>query len=65
VVGGNIVLPDGQSFNQLVGGLTLFSFALVDSEPADDEGPAPASITVTVTSQNGNGAFVLADGTVD
>lgn len=65
VVGGNITMPDGQSFNQLVGGLTLFSFALVDSEPGDEEGPAPASITVTVTSQNGNGAFVLASGTID
>lgn len=65
VVGGNITIPDGQSFNQLVGGLTQFSFALVDDEPGDEEGPAPASITVTVTSQNGDGAFVLAGGTVD
>jgi hypothetical protein len=45
--------------------LTRFSFALVDDDPSDEEPPSPASITVTVTSQNGDGAFVLANGTVD
>jgi hypothetical protein len=65
VVGGSITIPDGHSFNQLVGGLTLFSFALIDDDPNDEEPPAHASITVTVSSQNGNGAFVLASGTVD
>jgi hypothetical protein len=43
----------------------LFSFAVVDGTPNDADPPAAASITVTVTSQNGDGAFVLASGTVD
>jgi hypothetical protein len=65
VAGGDIVVPDGHSFNQLVGGLTLFGFVLSDADATDTEGPVAATITVTVTSQNGNGAFVLAGGTVD
>jgi hypothetical protein len=65
VIGGAISIPDGHSFNQLVNGLTLFNFVLADNDATDGDPAAPASITVTVTSQNGNGSFVLAGGTVD
>jgi hypothetical protein len=47
---------NGQSFNQLVTGLTRFDFILLDAEPV--------SITVTVTSPNGSGSLIVASGTI-
>jgi hypothetical protein len=65
VTGGSITIPDGESFNQIIDGLNRFEFVVSDA--AADENPveAAASILVTVTSQNGNGSFVVASGSVD
>lgn len=61
VSGGTITVPDGESFNQIVDGLTRFSFVL----SAADTGPlVSTSIVVTVTSQNGTGTFVVATGLI-
>jgi hypothetical protein len=65
VVGGSITVPDGHSFNQIVNGLTRFGFVLSDDDPTDTDPPTAATITVKVTSQNGDGTFILASGTVD
>jgi len=64
VVGGAITVPDGESFNQLVGGLTLFHFTLMDSSPGQGMGVQPVTVTVSVTSANGNGSFVVASGVI-
>jgi hypothetical protein len=61
IVGGNITVPDGESFNQLVDGLTRFHFILVDSSPSRMM-PQQVQITVSVTSKNGNGSFIIAQG---
>jgi hypothetical protein len=65
VVGGDITVPDGHSFNQLVPGLTRFGFVVADADPADTDPPQAASIVVKVTSPNGTGTFVVASGTID
>lgn len=66
VSGGSITVPDGESFNQLVNGLTRFSFVISDADPTTTAAPpAPATVVVTVTSQNGTGTFVVASGTVE
>ncbi len=65
VVGGDIVVPDGQSFNQLVSGLTRFGFVVADGDAADTDPPQAASVVVKVTSPNGTGTFVVASGTID
>ncbi|MEO8602312.1 MAG: hypothetical protein ABI629_07045, partial [bacterium] len=64
IVGGDITLPDGQSFNQLVEGLTRFHFVLLDDDPGAGTAVQPVTITVTVTSDNGNGSFILASGSI-
>jgi Bacterial Ig-like domain (group 1) len=62
ITGGSISLPDGESFNRLVNGLTRFSFVLsVDSTITTT---TPANITVTISSPNGNVAVVLTSGVV-
>jgi len=65
VVGGDITIPDGHSFNQFVPGLTRFGFVVADSDPADTDPPAAASVVVKITSPNGTGTFVVASGTID
>jgi hypothetical protein len=65
VTGGSITVPDGQSFNQLIDGLTRFGFVLADATPGDTNPPQAVSVTVTVTSPNGTGTFVVASGTID
>ena len=64
VVGGTINVPDGESFNQLVNGLTRFSFVVTDDAPGQGDADQPVTITVAVTSQNGNGEFIVASGTL-
>jgi hypothetical protein len=65
VSGGSITVPDGESFNQLVPGLTQFSFVLADADATTVAAPpAPASIVVTVTSPNGNSTAIVASGTI-
>jgi Big-like domain-containing protein len=64
VSGGSISIPDGQSFNQLVPGLTQFSFALSDADPDPMSMTLPAAITVTIASPNGNGTFIIATGSI-
>ncbi|MFQ5664877.1 MAG: Ig-like domain-containing protein [Candidatus Binatia bacterium] len=65
VVGADITIPDGHSFNQLVGGLTLFQFVVADADPADTDPPQSTSVVVTIDSPNGTGTFVVASGTID
>jgi hypothetical protein len=65
VFGGNIAVPDGESFNQIVGGLNRFGFTIADPDPGDTDPPVSVSVVITVVSENGNGTFVLASGTVD
>jgi hypothetical protein len=62
ISGGSITVPDGESFNQIVDGLTRFSFVLSAGENVGP--PVQASIVVTITSPNGNGTFIVATGTV-
>jgi hypothetical protein len=64
VIGGEITLPDGQSFNQLVEGLTRFHFVLIDESPGEGDAVEPVTITLTVESENGNGSFILASGSI-
>lgn len=64
VIGGEITIPDGQSFNQLVPGLTIFSFALVDESPGEGEADAPVRISVTIDSENGDRAAIVAQGVI-
>jgi hypothetical protein len=65
--GGNITVPDGESFNQLVDGLNQFTFILSDPLPGEDPPlpPVTVAVVVTVTSENGDGTFIVASGTVD
>lgn len=64
--GGSITIPDGESFNRLVDGLTRFSFVISDSDVMTTAvPPAPATVVVTITSANGGGTFVVASGTVE
>ena len=66
ISGGNIAVPDGESFNRLVPGLTQFSFVLADSDPKTvSVPPAPATVVVTVTSPNGNVTAIVASGTIE
>jgi hypothetical protein len=62
ISGGSITVPDGESFNQIVDGLTRFSFVLSAGENVGP--PVNTSIVVTISSPNGNGTFVVASGTV-
>ena len=64
ISGGAITIPDGESFNRLVDGLTRFSFVLSDTDSTMNT-PTASSITVTITSPNGSGAFVVASGVVN
>jgi len=62
IIGGAITVPDGQSFNQIVFGLTRFRFVLID-EPGGDMAQQ-ARITVSVDSQNGDVSTIVASGTI-
>ena len=62
VVGGSITVPDGESFNQLIDGLTRFHFVVLDDAPGQGTVPQVVQITVTVTSKNGNGSVIVAQG---
>jgi hypothetical protein len=64
IVGGSITIPDGESFNQLVDGLTRFHFSLLDSQPMRTM-PAIVQITATITSPNGNASFIIASGILE
>lgn len=64
ITGGSITLPDGESFNQLVDGLNRFTFVLSDAGTDTTRAPMATTILVTVQSQNGNGTFILANGTI-
>lgn len=59
IAGGSITIPDGQSFNQWIDGLTRFHFVL--SNPLTSPG-GTASVVVTIASENGGGTFVVASG---
>jgi len=62
VTGGSFTLPDGESFNQLVNGLTQFTFVLsADPSLTMDES---ATLSVAITAQNGGGTFILGTGTL-
>jgi hypothetical protein len=61
VSGGSITVPDAHSFNQLVPGLTQFTFVVQDPDSETLES-TPSTITLSVSSQNGNGTFILASG---
>jgi hypothetical protein len=65
VLGGSITVPDGESFNQLVSGLTQFAFTLADANPTDTDPPDAVNVVVTVSSPNGSGSFTIGSGTVD
>ena len=64
VIGGEITVPDGESFNQLVEGLTRFHFTLLDDAPGEGDADTPVSITVTVSSDNGDVAVIVASGVI-
>jgi hypothetical protein len=66
ISGGSITVPDGESFNQLIPGLTQFTFVLADSDSMTVASPpAPATVVVTVTSPNGNATTIMASGTIE
>jgi hypothetical protein len=65
ITGGDITVPDGSSFNQLVDGLTRFHFVLSSTDTLQVIPPQATSIIVTITSQNGTGTFVVASGIID
>ena len=66
ISGGSITVPDGESFNRLVPGLTQFTFVLADADSKTvSVPPAPATVVVTVTSPNGNVTAIVANGTVE
>jgi hypothetical protein len=60
VTGGSITVPDGESFNQLVDGLTQFTFVL--TAPTGLTSDEPAVISVTIASPNGNVTSLLTSG---
>ncbi|MBX3025747.1 Ig-like domain-containing protein [bacterium] len=64
VIGGDITIPDGQSFNQLVEGLTRFHFTLLDDTPGQGDADTPVTITVKVTSENGSLSAIVASGVI-
>jgi hypothetical protein len=64
VIGGDITVPDGESFNQLVDGLTRFHFTLLDDAPGEGETDTPISITVTIESENGDTSAIVASGVI-
>jgi Big-like domain-containing protein len=65
VAGGNTVIRDGESFNQIVDNLTRFTFVLADANP-QAIGPLTTDlIRVTVLSTNGDFDIVAGQGTVD
>jgi hypothetical protein len=64
VIGGDITVPDGESFNQLVDGLTRFHFTLLDDAPGEGESDTPVSITVTINSENGDTSAIVASGVI-
>ncbi|HEX7409402.1 MAG TPA: hypothetical protein VF515_17365, partial [Candidatus Binatia bacterium] len=62
ISGGNISVPDDESFNQLVDGKTSFSFSLsVDQSVTKTTN---AAISVTITSPNGNYNAPLTSGEI-
>jgi hypothetical protein len=64
VIGGDITVPDGESFNQLVEGLTRFHFTLLDDAPGEGEADTPVNITVTIGSPNGDVSAIVAGGVI-
>jgi hypothetical protein len=64
VIGGTITVPDGESFNQLVDGLTRFHFTLLDDAPGEGDADTPVSITVTIDSENGDRSAIVASGVI-
>jgi len=61
----SFTVPDGHSFNQLVDGLTRFTFIVSDGNPsATLPTPLPLSVTVRVTSPNDNVTTIVATGTI-
>lgn len=64
LIGGNITVPDGQSFNQLVDGLTRFHFVLLDADPGSGTAVQPVNVSVTVTSANGSLSTIVASGVI-
>ena len=65
ISGGSITIPDGESFNQLIPGLTQFTFVLSDADATTVSTPAtPTTVVVTVTSANGNATAIIASGTI-
>lgn len=62
IIGGDITVPDGQSFNQIVFGLTRFRFVLID-EPGG-EMPQQVRITASVDSDNGDVSTIVASGII-
>jgi hypothetical protein len=65
ISGGAITVPDGESFNQLIPGLTQFKFVLADADATTITSPAaPATVVVTVTSPNGTATTTIASGTI-
>jgi len=64
VVGGAITMPDGQSFNQLVDGLTRFHFSVLDAEPGTGDSVQQATVSVAIASENGSASFILAHGSI-
>ncbi len=64
VIGGDITVPDGESFNQLKDGLTLFHFTLIDDAPGTGDTDTPISITVSITSDNGDASAIVASGVI-
>ncbi len=65
ISGGAITVPDGESYNQLILGLTQFKFVLADADATTITSPAaPATVVVTVTSPNGTATTTIASGTI-
>jgi hypothetical protein len=62
ISGGNISLPDGESFNQLVDNLTRFTFSLSVDQTVTKT--TNAAISVTITSPNGNVTAALTNGII-
>jgi len=63
VSGGTITVPDGESFNRLIPGLTQFTVVVTDPNPDPMSMPQPSTITLMVASPNGDGTFIMASGT--
>ncbi len=62
VTGGGITIPDGESFNQLVDGLTRFTF-LLSADPTSTT-TTPTNVSVNISSPNGSLTSLLTSGVV-